>query len=131
MVMLGELLHGVPQGAILSPMLFNICMKPLGEIIRRHGAGCYQYADDTQIYFSMPLTTAAAKDSVSPLNECLEVVMGWMRKNKLKLNPEKMELLTVKGPNLGLEVCQPVLDGVILPLKDCIHSLGVLLDLSL
>ena len=37
---------------------------------------------------------------------------------------KKMEVLTVKGPNLGLEVCQPVLDGITLPLKDCIHSLG-------
>ena len=35
-----ELLCGIPQGAILSPMLFNIHLKLLGEIIRRHGAGC-------------------------------------------------------------------------------------------
>ena len=106
-------------------------MKPLGEIIWRHGAGCYQYADAPQIYFSMPLTTASAKGSVSPLNECLYVVMGGMRKNKLKLNPGKMEVLTVKGPNLVLEVCQPVLGGDTLPLKDCVHSLGLLLDLLL
>ena len=77
-----ELLCGIPQGAILSLMLFNIYMKLLGDIIWRHGAGCYQYADDTQIYFSMPPTTVSAKDSVSPLNECLEALMGWMRKNK-------------------------------------------------
>ena len=38
--------------------------------------------------------------------------MGWMRKNKLKLNPDKTEVLAVKGHSLGLEVCQPVLDGV-------------------
>ena len=79
----------------------------------------------------MPSTTTSAKDSVSPLNECFEAVMGWMRKNKLKLNPDKMEVLAVKGHNLGLEVCQPVLDGVTLPLKDCDHSLRVLLDPSL
>ena len=40
-------------------------------------------------------------------------------------------MLAVKGHNLGLEVCQPVLDGVTLPLKDCICSLGVFLDPSL
>ena len=130
MVMLGdsssskkELLCGVPLGAVLSPMLFN--MKLLGEIIQKHGAGCYQYADDTQIYFSMPSTTVSAKDSVSPLNECLEAGIGWLRENKLKLNPDKTEMLAVKGHNLGLEVCQPVLDGVTLPLNDCVRSLGV------
>ena len=123
-----ELLYGVPQDAILSPMLFNIHLILLGEIIQRHGAESYQYADDTQIYFSMPSTTASAKDSVSPLNEYFEPVMGWVRKNKLKLNPDKTEVSTIKGPNLVLEVCQPVLNRATLPLKDRVCSLGVLLD---
>ena len=57
--------------------------------------------------------------------------MGWMRENKLKLNPDKTEMLAVKGPDLDLEVCQPVLDEATLPLKDCVHSLGVLLDPAL
>ena len=48
-----------------------------------------------------------------------------------KLNPDKMEVLAVKGHNLGLEVSEPFLDGATLPLKDCVCSLGVLLDPSL
>ena len=57
--------------------------------------------------------------------------MGWMRNNKLKLNPDKTKVLAVKGSDLGLELCQPFLDGATLPPIDCARSLGVLLDPAL
>ncbi|XP_053154728.1 ras-GEF domain-containing family member 1C isoform X2 [Hemicordylus capensis] len=88
---LKDIIHRIApcdEGSVLSPMLFNIYMKLLGEIIRRFGAGCYQYADDTQIYFSMSTSSGGG---ITSLNACLEVVMSWMRDNKLRLNPDKME----------------------------------------
>lgn len=33
----------------LSPMLFNIYLKPLGEVIWGFGVRCHQYAADTQL----------------------------------------------------------------------------------
>ncbi|XP_053120143.1 uncharacterized protein LOC128330801 [Hemicordylus capensis] len=120
-----ELKYGVPQGSILSPMLFNIYMKLLGEIIRGFGAGCYQYADDTQIYFSMSTSSGVG---ISSLNACLEAVMGWMGENKLKLNPDKTEVLIVRGRNSRDVFDLPVLDRVTLPQKEQVRSLGVLLD---
>lgn len=62
------------------------------------------------------------------MNRCLEAVFEWMRDNKLKFNPDNTEMLLVggsPGPSNGLF---PVLGGVALPLKEQIHSLGVLLD---
>ncbi|KAF7239998.1 Pro-neuregulin-1, membrane-bound isoform [Varanus komodoensis] len=95
-------------------MLFNIYMKPLGEVIRSH-----QYAGDTQFYLSF---TSAPGEAVAVLNRCLAEVIGWMRANKLSLNPDKTEVLLVGGD------FDPVMDRVALPLKDRVHSLGVLLD---
>ncbi|XP_053169630.1 uncharacterized protein LOC128353010 [Hemicordylus capensis] len=119
---------GVLQGSVLSPMLFNIYMKPLGEVIRGFGLSCQQYADHTQLYLSL---SPDPREAVDVLNRGLEAVMGWMWANKLKLNPDKMEVILVsRRANRDKDIL-PVLDGVALPLKEQVRSLGVLLDPAL
>ena len=106
-------------------MLFNIYMKLLGEVVRRFGLRSQQYADDTQLYLSFSTNLGVA---VAVLNLCLDSIMIWMRVNKLRLNPDKSEVLLVGAPPDRLKGHFPALDGVTLPLKDRVHSLGVLLD---
>ncbi|KAF7242586.1 Retrovirus-related Pol polyprotein from type-2 retrotransposable element R2DM [Varanus komodoensis] len=67
-------------------------------------------------------------ETVAVLNWCLAKIMGWMRANKLKLNPDKMEVLLVGDLGFRVSDLGPALDGVVLPLKDRVRSLGVLLD---
>uniref|UniRef100_A0A8D2L5S4 Reverse transcriptase domain-containing protein n=1 Tax=Varanus komodoensis TaxID=61221 RepID=A0A8D2L5S4_VARKO len=120
-----QLCHGILQGSILSPLLFNIYMKLLGEVIRRCGLRNHQYADDTQLYLSFSTNPGEA---VAVLNRCLAEVMGWMRANKLKLSPGKTEVLLVGGSGFGEGDLDLVLNGVALPLMDKVCSLGVLLN---
>lgn len=65
-------LCGVLQDLVLSPLLFNIYMKLLGEIIHPPGVRYHQCdGDDAQLYPSACRETSHAVDVVS---WCLEVV---------------------------------------------------------
>lgn len=50
-------------------------MKMLGEIFQKFEVKCHQYADETQLYISLPFT---AGDIVDTLNQHLESEKGWL-----------------------------------------------------
>uniref|UniRef100_A0A803T0M3 Reverse transcriptase domain-containing protein n=1 Tax=Anolis carolinensis TaxID=28377 RepID=A0A803T0M3_ANOCA len=118
---------GVPQGAILSPLLFNIYVRPLAELVRSFGLECYQYADDTQLLLRLePGTTTISEN----FKLCLEAVISWLRASRLKVNPAKTEIL---WPGQPPELIQslPDFDGEVLVPSATVKSLGVVLDSSL
>ena len=102
-------------------MLFNIYMRPLGEVIRGCRALCHQYADDTQLYISFSPT---AGDAILSLQRCLGAVLEWMQENGLRLKQDKTEVLRVGAPTAGGLGNSLSFGGVTLPTKDGVRSLG-------
>ena len=69
-----RLLHGVPQGSVLEPILFVLYTKPLDDIFDRHSVCHHSLANNTQMqnYSSLDqldTTISAMQECVSDLDD--------------------------------------------------------------
>uniref|UniRef100_M3XLB1 Reverse transcriptase domain-containing protein n=1 Tax=Latimeria chalumnae TaxID=7897 RepID=M3XLB1_LATCH len=123
---------GVPQGSILSPMLFAIYLLPLGDIARRYGVDFHCYADDVQLYLAFPANNT---DAVAMLEQCLNAIWSWLAGSWLKLNQGKLEVLVVGRGSICenfLNNFSPlIINGEFLKVVKVTKSLGMFLDSSL
>ena len=108
-------------------------MRPIGDIVARHGLKYHCYADDTQIYMAVkrnqPITEAITK-----IEQCLTEMTDWYGKNQLKLNTEKSEavifLTKTKRNDLPCNISVTI-DGHRVVPKPSVRNLGVILDSGL
>jgi len=122
-----RLIFGVPQGSVLGPIIFCTYTIPLGAILRHHNMPYQIYADDTQLYCSSDLDSAAA--TLSSIEACVRDIRSWMIRNKLKINDEKTEFLIISSPRKCLHFEEELTIGqsCIAQCKSC-RNLGVMFD---
>ena len=80
---------GVFQGSALGPLLFTIFSNDLS--LYSEDAAVYQYADDTQLLLSGPLTDFGAL--ISLMETSLASLDHWFSANALKVNAAKTQLM--------------------------------------
>lgn len=125
---------GVPQGSILSPLLFNIYVNDMASAVTN--CMIYQYADDTLVlthHLSYPKAMEMLQQSCNEL-------MDWFNQNLIAINVSKTKLVCFHSPlkvvslNIPLFLhksnCFPChCDKV--PYSDTVKYLGILFDSDL
>jgi RNA-directed DNA polymerase len=71
--------EGTPQGAVISPLLANIYLHPLDELMAAHGYRMVRYADDFVVLCKSREQAEAA----------LAIIRAWVAENGLRLHPNK------------------------------------------
>lgn len=126
--------RGTPQGAVISPLLFNIAMKGLSERLSTVANTNHAlYADDVTVW-CMGGSDAEVEEA---LQSALSITESFLEGTGLRLSPSKSELLLYRPvrpgrrPSTPLDQVQITLttrDGLSIPRVNCIRVLGLLLE---
>ena len=122
-------LYGVPQGSVLGPVLFNIYVASLSDVMKNTGIFSSSYADDTNMRIQLSLQFQYF-NITQRIPELMGEVQKWMQDHFLKLNPQKTEVILLYPPQ-DKNTCK--LNGVFiddncLRFSEYVKLLGVELD---
>ena len=82
-----KILLGVPQGSILSPLLFSIFLNDTLWFVEK--ADICNFADDNTIYSC----AKSVNDFIENLQSDLKIVLKWFKDNQMIANPGKFQFM--------------------------------------
>jgi len=88
---------GVPQGSILGPVLFNLCVADMHSLLPN--TCCLQYADDSTLY-----DHCHVKDidkCCDEMSKNLDSVLLWSKNNNLAFNASKTKSMIISTPTMS------------------------------
>jgi len=86
--------EGTPQGAVISPLLANIYLHPLDELMAARGYRMVRYADDFVVLCKRREEADAALAEIS----------AWVTANGLRLHPDKTHVGDCRQAGEGFEL---------------------------
>ncbi|CAK1584654.1 unnamed protein product [Parnassius mnemosyne] len=119
---------GVPQGGVLSPLLFSIFIS---SITLQLSSRYHLYADDLQVYEHAKLMDLP--NTIGLLNKDLDLIVDWCKSHGLKVNPSKTKAIIIGSQKLVNLIDFSSLPGIIfdgtpVPYSDTVKNLGVTFD---
>ena len=84
-----ELGCGVLQGSVLDSKIYCMYIKPVSDIIQRHGLFHHSYADVTQLYMTMEHANNNWRNGLARIQLSVSGINEWMNQNMLKVNDDK------------------------------------------
>ena len=84
---------GTPQGAVISPLLANLDLHPLDELMAAHDLAMVRYADDFVVLC----------DSMEKAQEALALIRAFANANGLTLHPDKTHIGDCRINGQGFE----------------------------
>ena len=107
---------GLPQGSVLSPLLFIIYIRDMLE--HTSGTGL-QYADDCTVLF----TANSSEDLQDICKSNCDNIQKWMDKWRLKVNYQKTEVIPFHG-----QLVPPTMKSVPIRISESTKVLGLTVD---
>jgi hypothetical protein len=120
----GNIDNGVPQGAVISPLLFSIFINDIPKQSKKNNSYSLLFADDLVTFF---VFKKYGKIS-DKINKYLKRIEAWLRLWRMKMSPEKCSYIIFSGNSASNKDLELNLIGEQIPYDKSPVFLGIKFD---